>query len=146
MASCGACNLCCTLLGVPDIKKPARVRCWWTTVHGGCSRQSEKGTTPELDACAEFQCLWLASQSQPDPNLILSRSMRPDMCHVVIGPDVTVDGVRTVNVQVDPKFPQAWKEPQIASYLARMVEVGPVIKIIIGDEVVVLEPNRATTV
>jgi uncharacterized protein len=134
MADCGSCNLCCKLLNVPDINKPSGMLCWWTTVHGGCSRHKEKSTAPELEACGQFMCLWLASQRQPDPGLVQGRAMRPDVCHVVIGPDVEIEGVRTVFVQVDPDFPSAWQHPRIASYLDRMKAVGVKVDINVGAE------------
>jgi hypothetical protein len=120
-------------LNVPDISKPSGMMCWWTTIHGGCIRHKEKQTASELEACGQFMCLWLASQRQTDPELVMGRVMRPDMCHVVIGPDIDLPEGRTVFVQVDPQFPTAWKEPRIETYLQRMKGAGVRVEINVGD-------------
>lgn len=130
--SCGACNLCCKLLEVKDIGKPARMSCWWTTVHGGCFRHSEKATAPELAACHQWECVWLNSQKHEDVSLRQPRHLRPDMTHVVLGPQDPED--RTLlYVNVDPDHPSAWKKGPIATYLQQIVERGGKLEIIVGD-------------
>ena len=121
--SCGACNVCCKLLSVPDIDKPARMTCWWTSIHGGCSRQHEKETDPNLLACKQFQCLWLASQFHDDPEKRLPRSMRPDQTHVMLGPQDREDET-LIYCHVDPEFADAWREPEILDQLSGIVERG----------------------
>lgn len=139
--SCGACNLCCKLLRVPDIDKPAQMLCWWTTIHGGCSRQAEKPDTPELQACAQFQCLWLASQTRDDPGEVMPRHWRPDISHVVMGPK-DKDNELLLYVQVDPAHPSAWTDPEINTYLRGMVERGCEIEIVLGEQHFRLEPAQ----
>lgn len=126
---CGACSLCCSLLGVPDIGKPARMRCWHTTVHGGCAVHADKGSDPNLLACSQFKCVWLASQDREDR---LPRSLRPDQCHVVLGPQDRNDDT-LLYVQVDPAYPSAWKKGLIASYLSERVARGAKLEIIIDE-------------
>lgn len=131
-ASCGACNLCCKLLGVPDINKPSQMLCWWTGLHGGCSRQSEKtgpDADPSLAACAQFECVWLASQKSEG---FLPRYLRPDICHVVLGPqDPKQD--QLLYVQVDPKYATAWREEGVLEYLSGASARGWRIEIIIDE-------------
>lgn len=147
---CGSCNACCKLLNVPDISKPARMLCWWTTVHGGCARQAEKpdmaalvfgadgnaepqeGKDMALQACAQFKCLWLASQTRDDPGEVMPRHWRPDMSHVVMGPHDREDPL-LLHVQVDPDHPTAWRDPDIFGYLSRIVERGGKVEIILGE-------------
>lgn len=129
-ADCGACNLCCTLLGVPDIQKPARMACQWTSIHGGCSRHHEKDTAPDLGACKAFKCLWLVSQDREDP---LPRYMRPDQCHVVLGPADREDPT-LIYVQVDDAFSDSWKKPPISDYLQGILDRGGKVEIILGED------------
>lgn len=51
--SCGECTLCCTIMGVVELKKP---------VHTNCEHQSCFGCKIYEDrpsSCKEFKCLWL---------------------------------------------------------------------------------------
>lgn len=127
---CGACNLCCRLLAVPDIHKPAQMLCEHTTVHGGCARQAEKTTAPELQACHQFQCVWLASQSSEGR---LPRNLRPDMCHVVLGPKDR-EKEKYLYIQIDPEFPAAWRAPDVREYLDGATARGWEIEIILGPQ------------
>lgn len=127
---CGACNLCCKLLAVPDIQKPARMLCWWTGVHGGCERHAEKATAPELKACHQFRCLWLASQDQPGQEM--PRGMRPDISHVVMGPQDPKDET-LLYVQVDPDYPKAWLDPTVHGYLQGILSRGGKVEVILDN-------------
>lgn len=129
--SCGACSLCCKVLQVPDIEKPARMICWWTTVHGGCARHREKTTDPKLLACHQFKCLWLESQERPGYEL--GRIMRPDQSHVVMGPQDREDN-SLLYVHVDPDYPDAWTFDPIFSYLMDIVVRGGKVQMFVGDE------------
>lgn len=137
MAGCGACNLCCRLLAVPDIHKPARMLCWWTGLHGGCARQSEKPTefdpNSDLMACKQFECLWLASQTHPDESKRLPRHLRPDQSHVVFGPQDRQDET-LIYVNVDPDYPSSWKEPEIEDYLKGIRDRGGRVELIVGEK------------
>lgn len=132
--SCGSCNSCCTLLQVPDIGKPAQMRCWHTSVHGGCNVQSEKETDPSLLACHQFKCIWLASQDLDDPDARFAREFRPDMSHVMFGPWDQEDST-LLHVNVDPNYPTAWRAPKIIEYLEEVQTRGAKIQLIIGETV-----------
>ena len=129
---CGACGLCCKLLNVPDVNKPALMTCWWTTVHGGCARQGEKSTAPELMACAQFKCLWLASQERELESERMPRHMRPDVTHVLMYPEP--GGGTNIWIHVDPQYPTAWREPEIVHYLDGIVSRGGMVELVIGDQ------------
>lgn len=143
---CGSCNLCCTLLGVPDIGKPMGMTCWCTGLHGGCSRQNEKpliaadlsidtsdpAKDQSLAACAQFSCVWLESQFHPDETKVMSRMLRPDICHVVMGP-VDKDNSMLLHVHVDPENPNAWREGMIQDHLQQILRLGGEISLSVGD-------------
>jgi hypothetical protein len=132
MADCGACNLCCKLLAVPDIGKPARMLCWHTGLHGGCAVHREKETDPKLTACHQWKCVWLASQGLEDETKRGSRMLRPDMCHVVLGP-FDRDDPHLLYVQVDPAYSAAWKNSHVQAYLSEVISKGARIEVIIDE-------------
>lgn len=129
---CGSCNLCCTLLQVQDISKPALMTCWHTTLHGGCAVHAQKKTDESLKACDQFMCVWLASQTLEDESLRGNRDMRPDMSHVLLGP-MDRDDPKLLYVHVDPAYKSAWRERPVAAYLDDVVSKGGRIIIVIGD-------------
>src|SRR5215469_417936 len=131
--SCGSCNLCCTLLQIPDLMKPALMRCWHTGLHGGCAVHDQKSTDPKLKACEQFMCVWLASQTLDDPTMRGNRAMRPDQCHVLLGP-MDRDDPKLLYVHVDPNYKSAWREPYMTQYLNSIVEKGGRAVIVIGDQ------------
>ena len=52
---CGDCSLCCKLLEIDELKKPACVWCAHVKhQHNGCSIYPERPKS-----CVEFKCLWL---------------------------------------------------------------------------------------
>jgi hypothetical protein len=133
---CDGCALCCKLLSVEEIDKPA---CQWCTKiergpHGrSCGIQDEK---PQ--ACRSFECLWLVTQSVKGKEM--QPALRPDRSHVVFAMDAHVTGAdrieddhRRLYAHVDPDWPNAWRSGltalAIKTFLARggsvMVFVGP---------------------
>jgi hypothetical protein len=97
-----------------------------------------KAWDPKLQACAQFECRWLASQKRENPQERMPIEMRPNRCGVVIGPVDQDDGMH-IFVQVEPTRPNAWKRPDIASYLDQRRERGFRFTIIIGERHIELE-------
>lgn len=120
-------------MAVPDIGKPAHQQCWWTTVHGGCAKQSEKATASELTACAQFQCLWLASQTHDDPSRRMGRHARPDMLRVMFGPQDPKDET-LIYMQVDPEAKSAWLSPVARSIVVDIKSRGGKVEGICGEQ------------
>ena len=112
MSGCGACTLCCTVMKVttPEAVKPAHETCSHCKT-GGCAIYVER---PE--ACASFQCLWLASQQSPQ--LALPAVLRPDRCGVVI--DFNAAGT----VLAHCAYPASWKRGAILAWLIGMAQRG----------------------
>ena len=63
---CGDCQMCCEILGVPDVRKPSHTRCQHQGT-GGCEIY---GVRPV--ACREFACMWREGFG--------TEFMRPDLC------------------------------------------------------------------
>jgi hypothetical protein len=117
---CGDCQLCCKLLPVKSLNKAAGHRCQHQRHHKGCNIYQKRGFPPE---CGAWSCRWLTGDDTADLS-------RPDRSHYVIDimPDfVTIrddatgaaQHVEVVQVWVDPKYPDAHRDPLLRAYLER---------------------------
>lgn len=102
MKSCGACNLCCKVLAIAPLEKPAGQWCAHAVMGKGCAIH---GQHPEV--CQVFQCGWLTYEA-------LGEEWRPSKCGFVLRP---LHGGRRISVNVDPAKPDAWRR---APYLAQL--------------------------
>lgn len=119
---CGKCQLCCKLLPIPVIQKPANQRCEHQSHARGCRVYSRR---PQ--PCQVFFCRWLGDRST-------QALSRPDRSHYVI--DVMPDSFEmqnlvtgeptTINafqVWVDPAFPEAHKDPRLRDWMHEMAKL-----------------------
>lgn len=110
---CGDCTLCCRLVPVERISKPANTRCRHQTRRGCAIYQHLPEVVPE---CRLWSCQWLV-----DPDA--AGLHRPDRVHYVIdlmpdfigahdpygtGSDEVVN-VPVMQVWADPQHPHAWE-------------------------------------
>lgn len=123
--TCGDCQLCCKLVPVKGLGKPAGVRCKHQKYGKGCMVYHRPGMPPE---CAIWTCRWLVNDDTAD-------LPRPDRSHYVIDliPDyITVvnddtgekQNVEVVQVWVDPKYPDAHHDPALRAYMRRRGDEG----------------------
>ena len=92
--ACGECAICCRLIGVAALAKPAGVWCPHATPGLGCGIH---GSHPA--ACQAYRCGWLTMPDLPD-------SWRPDRCGFMLRSEAR--GLRLV-VEVEPERPDAWR-------------------------------------
>lgn len=128
MRQCGDCQLCCKLLPVPPLGKPAGKRCKYQRVGKGCTVYPKRP-----HACRVFSCLWL---EQDDTDAL----SRPDRAHYVIDPMLDFITAKpesgepiqylVVQIWVDPAFPDAHKDPSLRAFLARRGELQGMAAII----------------
>lgn len=140
--SCGACTLCCKLLPVPPLDKPAGQRCKHQRHGKGCAIYARRP-----DPCKVWSCRWLAEHAT-------AGMPRPDRCHYVIdmetdkvvltpndgGKEIIID---MLQVWLDPAFPDAWDEPYLRAYIARIGEefgMGALIRTNSSDAFSVFPP------
>jgi len=108
MKSCGPCTLCCTVLDIPELAKPAGTPC--SHLCGSCGIYPDRPTP-----CRTFTCGWLAIEA-------LGEAWRPDVAGFLIR-DERDRG--HLCIDVDPSRPDAWRaEPYFAQIKAwsRMVD------------------------
>ncbi len=128
--SCGDCGMCCKLLAIAEIEKPAGRWCPSFQRGRGCGVYE---TRPS--ACRGFECLWLQSEKLDD-------RWRPDKSRLVM---YTEDDDRRLRVVVDPDHPQAWKQEPYYSRLKAMSQRaydGHELLVSIGDRRIVVFPDQ----
>jgi hypothetical protein len=122
---CGDCQLCCKLVPVPPLRKRAGQKCQHQKFGKGCALYHSATMPIE---CRMWNCRWLVNDDTDDLS-------RPDRSHYVI--DVMPDFItwrndqtgETQNVQVaqiwvDPKHPEAHRDPALRRWMVRRAEEG----------------------
>jgi uncharacterized protein len=136
---CGSCSLCCYLMAVPDLNKPACVWCQHAErPHGGC-RVYDTDEKPQ--ACSDFACLWLVSQSRAREERF-AYGLRPDRCRVMFHDARNEDEPNTLYVHVDPAHPGAWRWEPILNHINAVISRGCKVHVIIGWRRIVLELGK----
>lgn len=99
--ACGTCSLCCKLLDVPVLKKPAGKWCEHCKPgKGGCSIYLNRPQT-----CRTYACAWLTDPSFGDEWFPPRAGMFADLCETPGAPAI-------FRVHVDRRDPVRWrKEP-----------------------------------
>src|SRR3569833_40179 len=100
--ACGSCTLCCKVMAIDELAKPAGTWCPNCSVGSGCRVY---GAHPP--SCRAFTCQWLVQPGLPD-------SYRPDRVKVVLA--LQEPGPVLV-AHCDPATPVAWKREPIYSLL-----------------------------
>jgi hypothetical protein len=110
--SCGKCSLCCNLLHVIELSKPANKWCKHCRPgRGGCSIYK---TRPHI--CRSYACGWLMTKNVSD-------EWFPLHSHMIISLGV-FNGIKTITVTVDPRYPDIWKEQPYYGQLKQMARRG----------------------
>lgn len=118
--TCGECTLCCKLLPVRELNKPAGMRCQHQRHGKGCAIYSRKPPS-----CAVWSCAWLVDDDAGDLR-------RPDRAHYVI--DIMPDFITAtfedapdqrlpvLQIWIDPQHPDAHRDPALRAYIAKRCE------------------------
>ncbi len=99
-SACGECTMCCTLRGVPELRKRPFSPCPKCGV-SGCNEYQSRPVT-----CREYRCVWLELEDEGDRRMSLDE--RPDRCGVIFERTEGLEGYQCV---VDPTRPDAWLTP-----------------------------------
>ena len=99
--SCGDCTLCCTVLAVRDLNKPAGRACDHIAKGGGCNIYADRP-----GSCRAFQCFWTISD-------VLDEAWKPSRSGLMLWSNI--EG--RLIVEVDPERPGAWREEPYLSQL-----------------------------
>tara|TARA_R110000772_G_scaffold17946_3_gene49862 strand:+ start:20048 stop:20506 length:459 start_codon:yes stop_codon:yes gene_type:complete len=98
---CGDCTLCCELLPIGEINKPASVLCGDCVLTKGCSIYDKR---PQ--SCRDFECSYISSDD-------MEEDLKPINCNVIFE-KVT----ETVHLAlIHPKDLDAWQAEPVKNYI-----------------------------
>src|SRR3974390_97093 len=125
MRQCGECQLCCKLLPVASVEKPAGKACRFSKFHKGCTVYRTRAMPMD---CAVWNCRWLvnddaAELSRPDRSHYVIDVM-PDFVTVVDNATGEKTNVQVVQIWIDPDCPDAHRDPALRRWLERRNEQG----------------------
>jgi hypothetical protein len=128
--ACGNCSLCCKLLAIDALNKPAGSWCPHCVPGRGCGVYADRPSE-----CRTFHCCWLTT-----PNL--GPEWRPTKSKMVL----YVEGEKNVlAVRVDPGDPSAWRRDpyfrQLKDYAIAEADRMRVV-VYVKDRVIVILPNK----
>jgi hypothetical protein len=121
---CGGCRACCITpyLKTPEFTKPSHTYCH------NCGRGGCKMYWNRPQACREFECAWLKSQSRND---VMPPELRPDCCGVIFVDKDTQGGDPLVfEVHPDIERPDCINAPIVRNYIDEMQRAGYKAKLI----------------
>ena len=116
---CGKCSLCCTVLNIEEIQKPAGLKCPACAKKRGCNVYQSR---PQQ--CRDYECFWLQ-----DKNSVLPEFLNPDQCGFFV--DIANDYSRIV-LHVDPDRPDAWEKGAGGQWVENMRRKTEIV-IVRGD-------------
>jgi hypothetical protein len=129
--SCAACTLCCTVLTIATLNKPANTPCPHCALNIGCTIYDARPAE-----CGAFHCAWLFV---PD----IDEKWRPAESGMVLHFD---DAMGRMQVHVDPDRPDAWRrEPyhaHLRAWAAASVPTGGQVTVFVGYKVIAILPDR----
>lgn len=109
---CGKCSLCCKLLHVVELQKPADKWCEHCRPgYGGCLIHE---TRPPI--CRGYFCGWMTDKTVGD-------EWYPRYCHMVLSRTI-LDGINAVSVSVEQHHPWKWREEPYYQQLKNMSYYG----------------------
>lgn len=111
--SCGSCSLCCKVMSIPELEKPAGSWCPNVRLGSSCGGCAIYETRPE--SCRSFACAWLDG--------FLPENLKPDRSKAV----VTASNAGWLVVHVDPKYPDAATSGALGRWLAETSLLAPVL-------------------
>ncbi len=103
MKECGSCGLCCKVMAIRELKKPAGTWCkhWGKGI--GCTIYA---TRPQ--ECKGFNCIWLVSKAPP--------SFFPKTCKAVLAVCRVIPGEEGIGIHKDDAF--KWVDnPELSSFV-----------------------------
>lgn len=128
MKSCGDCGLCCKLMGVAELDKPAGKWCAHFRRARGCDAYDVRPAS-----CRAFNCTWLLAEG-------LGEDWKPSVCGFLMH----ADAGRLI-VECDPARPHAWRAPRHRAGLERWAAEGQEVLIFAGRRGVRLNADVTTT-
>lgn len=131
--ACGDCTLCCKVVPVLEIAKPAGV---WCPHCGGGKRCAIYDT--RFASCRTFYCQWMIETG-------LGPEWKPERAKFVL---IKTEAGRHLSACVDPGFPSAWRRSPYYENLKQWAVEGlrrsplRLVDAMIGSRCIVILPDR----
>jgi hypothetical protein len=126
---CGDCTLCCKVMAIEELAKPAGTWCQYCKPGRGCLNYS--GRPGE---CRSFSCLWLTDER-------FGHHWKPNKSKLVL--TTSEDGIE---IRCDPGFPDAWRREPFRSEIAKLASAGEThdvtVLVIVGQKMTLVTPDR----
>jgi uncharacterized protein len=118
--ACGTCSMCCKILEIEELKKPAGPYCPNCKVGEGCGIYHSRP-----DVCRDYECLWKTDRT-------LSPQLRPDRSGTILMEDADSEQYQAV---CDPDKPLAWRNnPLIFKHLVAVAKSGRTVVAKAGEK------------
>lgn len=129
--SCDGCGMCCNLLKIDSLKKPAGQWCTHCSTRRSCDIHGQ-----HPDECRGFHCGWLTVEALGD-------EWHPAKSKIIMTAEL---GGQRMTAIVDPKRPDAWRQPQfydqLKAWAVAAVEHNGQIVVRVSDRYWVILPER----
>lgn len=129
--TCGTCSICCKIVAVAELNKPAHQWCVHNVPRKGCGIW---GKHP--DACKVWQCGWILMPH-------LDERWKPEKCGFIIR---TRFQIQQLVIDVEPSKPNAWRQEPFFSEIHRWARNAPAtgqqIVVCIGRRQIVIFPEE----
>jgi hypothetical protein len=126
---CGTCTLCCKIMGIGALSKPAGHWCPHCRPGKGCAIYDHRPSE-----CQSFNCDWLVQER-------LGPEWKPEKCKIVM----TSRDNRVV-AYVDPSSPMAWRKPPFYETLIALMKhglpQGKLVHVAVAGRYLLLLPGR----
>jgi hypothetical protein len=127
--ACGDCTLCCKVMAIEELEKPAGAWCGHCEPGTGCRIYAQRPAE-----CRTFDCLWLL-----DPRL--GGHWKPSVSRLVL--TTSEDGIE---IRCDPDRPDAWRRPPYRGEIERLAMSGEqhdvTVLVISGADMTLITPGR----
>jgi hypothetical protein len=127
--ACGDCTLCCKVMAIEELAKPAGQ--WCRHCKPGCfcliyqTRPSE---------CRDFNCLWLIDER-------FGAHWKPSKSKLVV--TISEDGIE---IRCDPGFPDAWRKQPYRGEIKNLAASGEAhdvsVLVIAGERMILVASDR----
>jgi hypothetical protein len=126
---CGDCTLCCKVMAIEELAKPASSWCLHCKPGHGCVIYAARPAE-----CRAYSCLWLLDDR-------LDRRWKPSRSRFVL--TTSQDGIE---IRCDPGFPDAWRKQPFRSEIQQWAVSGEAhdvtVLVITGDKMILVTPDR----
>jgi hypothetical protein len=131
--ACGSCALCCKVLRIADLNKPAGKWCSHCKPGDGCGIHAVRPAV-----CRGFYCEWITSKG-------LGPEWKPERSKFVLSKS---NSGRRLTAYVDPGYPSAWRvSPYYENFkiwAAEAARQDPMhqVDVAVGEKITVVLPDR----